>query len=111
MVTHRPHRTWLSRAHPNKNTGEIRPVHQDPARHLYGEAGQEGMAWGTKFAIASVRSPMSGHRVVLGVEHVPPRGGGGEDHGATSGVLHPPDVSTAKGTVGDERRDPWSAFG
>jgi len=62
----------------NKKTGEIRPVRQDPARHLYGEAGQEGMAWGTKFAIASVRSPMSGHRVVLGIEHVPPRGGGGE---------------------------------
>ena len=62
----------------NRKTGEIRPVRQDPARHLYGEAGQEGMAWGTKFAIASVRSPMSGHRVVLGVEHVPPRGGGGE---------------------------------
>ena len=28
------HRTWLSRAHPNKKTGEIRPVRQDPARHL-----------------------------------------------------------------------------
>ena len=33
---------------------------------------------GTKFAIASVRSPKSGHRVVLGVEHIPHRGGGGE---------------------------------
>ncbi len=62
----------------DKKTAEIRPVRQDPARHLYGEAGQVGMAWGTKFAIASLRSPMSGHRVVLGVEHVPPRGGGGE---------------------------------
>ena len=62
----------------DKKTGEIRLVRQDPARHLYGEAGKEGMAWGTKFAIASVRSALSGHRVVLGVEHVPPRGGGGE---------------------------------
>ena len=35
-------------------------------------------AWGTKFAIASARSPMSRHRVVLGVEHVPYLGGGGE---------------------------------
>ena len=72
-----PLRTGLTERIDNK-TGGIRPVRQDPARHLYGEAGQVGMAWGTKFAIASVRSPMSGHRVVLGVEHVPPRGGGGE---------------------------------
>ena len=59
-------------------TGEIRTVRRDPARQLHGEGGQDGMAWGSKYAIASVRSPMSGHRVILGIEHVPHRGAGGE---------------------------------
>ena len=34
--------------------------------------------WGTKFAIASVRSPMANHRVVLGIQHFSSMSGGGE---------------------------------
>ena len=34
--------------------------------------------WGTKFAIASVRSPMANHRVVLGIKHFSSMAGGGE---------------------------------
>lgn len=53
----------------NRRTGELRPVREDPARERYGEGGVEGIVWGTKFAIASVRSPMANQRVILGIEH------------------------------------------
>ncbi len=59
-------------------TGEIRPVRQDPARQRYGEAGTDGLAWGTKYAIASVRSPLANHRVILGLAHFPTNAPGGE---------------------------------
>ncbi|MDQ3030166.1 MAG: hypothetical protein M3R09_09120, partial [Actinomycetota bacterium] len=49
-----------------------------PARQRYGEAGTEGLAWGTKFAIASVRSPLANHRVILGITHFPANTPGGE---------------------------------
>jgi hypothetical protein len=55
----------------------LRPVRQDPARQRYGEAGND-MVWGTKFAIASVRSPLANHRVILGIAHFPTDTPGGE---------------------------------
>ncbi|MEJ7690229.1 MAG: hypothetical protein WKF76_07235 [Nocardioidaceae bacterium] len=51
----------------DKATGELRPVRQDTARQRYGEGGVDGIVWGTKFAIASVRSPLANHRVILGI--------------------------------------------
>jgi hypothetical protein len=62
----------------DKATGEFRPVRQDPARQRYGEAGVDGIVWGTKFAIASVRSPLANHRVILGVAHFDAATPGGE---------------------------------
>ena len=62
----------------DRRTGELRPVRQDPARQRYGEAGTDGLAWGTKFAIASVRSPLANHRVILGLAHFPADTPGGE---------------------------------
>jgi len=47
----------------------MRAVRQDLARQRYGEGGEAGVVWGTKFAIASVRSPLANHRVILGVAH------------------------------------------
>lgn len=68
----------LDRERLDKRTGELRPVREDPARERYGEGGVEGIVWGTKFAIASVRSPMANQRVVLGVEHFTSKTRGGE---------------------------------
>ena len=62
----------------DKATGLIRPVRQDPGRERYSEAGTEGLVWGTKFAIASVRSPLANHRVILGITHFPADTPGGE---------------------------------
>jgi hypothetical protein len=62
----------------NKATGEIRPVRQDTARQRYGEGGVDGIVWGTKFAIASVRSPLANHRVILGIAHFDATIPGGE---------------------------------
>lgn len=62
----------------DRRTGEIKAVRSDPARHLYAEGGVDGFALGTKFAIASTRSPIVGHRVVLGIQHVKPGDGRGE---------------------------------
>jgi hypothetical protein len=62
----------------NRRTGELRAIRQDPARQRYGEAGTDGLAWGTKFAIASVRSPLANHRVILGLAHFPADTDGGE---------------------------------
>jgi hypothetical protein len=62
----------------NKTTGELRPVRQDTARQRYGEGGVDGIVWGTKFAIASVRSPLANHRVILGVSHFDATTPGGE---------------------------------
>jgi hypothetical protein len=53
----------------NTSTGEIRSIRQDPARQRYGEGGVEGLALEIKFAIASVRSRLANHRVVLGIAH------------------------------------------
>jgi hypothetical protein len=68
----------LDRERPDRLTGELRPVREDPARERYGEGGVEGIVWGTKFAIASVRSPMANQRVILGVEHFTSNTRGGE---------------------------------
>jgi len=68
----------LEKVRVNRRTGQERPVRQDPARERYGEGGVEGIVWGTKFAIASVRSPMAIHRVILGVEHFSSKTPGGE---------------------------------
>ena len=68
----------LDHERPDRRTGELRPVRVDPARERYGEGGKEGIAWGTKFAIASVRSPMANQRVILGIEHFSSQARGGE---------------------------------
>jgi hypothetical protein len=62
----------------DRHTGQLRPVRQDPARQRYGEAGEDNLVWGTKFAIASVRSPLANHRVILGIAHFPTDTPGGE---------------------------------
>ncbi len=62
----------------DKATGELRPVRQDTARQRYGEGGVDGIVWGTKFAIASVRSPLANHRVILGIAHFDAKAPGGE---------------------------------
>jgi hypothetical protein len=62
----------------DRRTGQLRPVRRDTARERYGEGGVEGIVWGTKFAIASVRSPMANHRVILGIAHFSTQNGGGE---------------------------------
>ncbi len=53
----------------DKTTGEVKAVREDTARQLYGEGGVEGLVLGTKFAIASVRSRLANHRVILGLAH------------------------------------------
>jgi hypothetical protein len=68
----------LEKVRVNRRTGEERPVRHDPARERYGEGGVEGIVWGTKFAIASVRSPLANHRVILGLEHFSSKTPGGE---------------------------------
>jgi hypothetical protein len=80
-------------------TGEIRTIRQDPARCHYGEAGEEGMAWGTKFAIASTRSAMPGHRVVLGMSHIPHSGGGGEAGAFVRLLLQIAEANPGVGTI------------
>jgi hypothetical protein len=62
----------------DKATGELRPVRQDTARQRYGEGGVDGIVRGTKFAIASVRSPLANHRVILGIAHFDSKAPGGE---------------------------------
>ncbi len=62
----------------DKATGEMRPVRQDTARQHYGEGGVDGIVWGTKFAIASARSPLANHRVILGIAHFDAKAPGGE---------------------------------
>ena len=62
----------------NRRTGELIPVRQDPARQRYGEGGVEGIVYGTKFAIASTRSPLANHRVTLGIAHFDATTKGGE---------------------------------
>ncbi len=62
----------------NPTTGELRPVRRDTARQRNGEGGVDGIVWGTKFAIASVRSALANHRVILGVAHFDGKAPGGE---------------------------------
>lgn len=68
----------LERERVDRKTGEVRPVREDPARERYGEGGVDNIVWGTKFAIASVRSPLANQRVVLGIEHFNSKVAGGE---------------------------------
>jgi hypothetical protein len=68
----------LEKERVDRATGLLRPVRQDPARGRYGEGGVEGIVWGTKFAIASVRSPLANHRVILGLRHFDSASEGGE---------------------------------
>ncbi len=60
----------------DRRTGEIRPIRQDPARGRHGEGGTEDVVWGSKYAIASIRSPMTGHRVVCGIQRITKDGRG-----------------------------------
>ncbi len=62
----------------DRTTGEHRPVRQDTARQRYGEGGVDNLVWGTKFAIASVRSRLANHRVILGLAHFDATTPGGE---------------------------------
>jgi len=62
----------------NRRTGELRPVRDDPARERYGEGGVDTIVWGTKFAIASVRSPRANQRVILGIQRFTSTVAGGE---------------------------------
>lgn len=68
----------LERERVDRKTGELRPIREDPARERYGEGGVDNIVWGTKFAIASVRSPQANQRVILGIEHFSSRSPGGE---------------------------------
>ena len=68
----------LDRERVDKTTGELRPVRQDTARQRYGEGGVDNLVWGTKFAIASVRSRLANHRVILGLAHFDATTTGGE---------------------------------
>jgi len=68
----------LARERVDKTTGELRPIRQDPARQRYGEGGVDNLVWGTKFAIASVRSRLANHRVILGLAHFDATTPGGE---------------------------------
>jgi len=68
----------LDRERIDKTTGELRPVRQDTARQRYGEGGVDNLVWGTKFAIASVRSRLANHRVILGLAHFDASTTGGE---------------------------------
>lgn len=68
----------LDRERVDKTTGELRPVRQDTARQRYGEGGVANLVWGTKFAIASVRSSLASHRVILGLAHFDATTTGGE---------------------------------
>lgn len=72
-----PQRTELTER-VNKRTGEVRPVRQDTARSLHAESGRDAMVWGSKYAIASIRSPLANHRVILGIAHIPTGTPGGE---------------------------------
>jgi hypothetical protein len=71
----------------NKTTGELHPVRLDTARQRYGEGGVEGLVWGTKFAIASIRSRLANHRVILGIAHFDATTQGGEGRVFTSLAL------------------------
>ncbi len=62
----------------DRRTGQLRPVRQDTARQRYGEGGVDNLVWGTKFAIASVRSRLANHRVILGLAHFDATTTGGE---------------------------------
>ena len=68
----------LDRERVDKTTGELRPVRQDTARQRYGEGGVDNHVWGTKYAIASVRSRLANHRVILGLAHFDATTTGGE---------------------------------
>ena len=68
----------LDTERPDRVTGDLRPVRQDPARQRYGEGGVDGIVWGAKYAIASVRSPLTNHRVILGISHFDATATGGE---------------------------------
>ncbi len=68
----------LDRERIDKTTGELRLVRQDSARQRYGEGGVDNLVWGTKFAIASVRSRLANHRVILGLAHFDATTSGGE---------------------------------
>ncbi len=68
----------LARERVDKTTGEVRTVRQDTARQRYGKGGVDNLVWGTKFAIASVRSRLANHRVILGLAHFDATTTGGE---------------------------------
>jgi hypothetical protein len=59
-------------------TGEIRPIRQDPARGQHREGGRSDAVWGAKYALASIRSPLPGHRVITGIQQIEDGKGRGE---------------------------------
>ena len=61
--------------------GALRPVRQTPHGSDTAKAASRDSSGGTKFAIASVRSPMANHRVVLGIEHFSSTSSGGRGTG------------------------------
>jgi hypothetical protein len=89
----------------NKATGEVHQIRQDPARQRYGEGGVDGLVWGTKFAIASVRSPLANHRVILGIAHFDSQTKGGEGQTFTDLALDL--AARAKGIHGFTADGAW----
>ena len=64
----------------DKKTGQILPVRRDPGIGQHYEGGDvKKPVWGHKFALACIRSPFAGHRVILGIQYVPDGDGHGEN--------------------------------
>jgi hypothetical protein len=64
----------------DRKTGEILPVRRDHGIGQHYEGGDvKKPVWGHKFALACIRSPFAGHRVILGIQYVPDGDGHGEN--------------------------------
>lgn len=64
----------------DEKTGEIITIRRDPDVGQHYEGGDvKKPVWGHKFVLACIRSPFAGHRVILGVQHVPDGDGHGEN--------------------------------
>jgi hypothetical protein len=78
-VTNSPHRRMQYRV-VDRETGEIKTVtgSRDTARGLYGEGGEEGMAWGSKWVNAIVADTLPNIRLGLPATYIPPGKGESE---------------------------------
>lgn len=77
-IVNSPIRT-LATERVNTATGQIRPVRQDDARALYGEGGEDNMAYGSKWLNAIVSAPTTNIRFNLPTAYIPhEKGHGGE---------------------------------